>query len=329
MTATGPVTARRGEGVTTSDADLETKVVAVYAQNRFGVNDRLAITPGVRYENIHQEQFNTITRRSGTANTDVVSPNLGTTYQIGGNSMLFANIGRAFRAPTFVDAFDATTSAERDLDPSFAWTYEAGARTSPWSWLTADIAAFLFDFEDQVVISGGVAQNFDTKSVGAEGSLDVGLVRLLTGAGRDEKPDHEFSLGGSFSLLDTEFKNGAFSGKELPYAPNQQFGWYGRYEWGNRATAQLQGRWVAEQFADNANTVAENAAATLGEIPSYSVWDLNLLGAITDTISLSAGVRNLFDKKYIVQRDSFFRGIVPGADRTYYVGTKIAFGPRG
>lgn len=326
-TATGPVTARRGEGTTTSDADLETKVFAGYLQNRFGLTQNFNVTPGLRYENIHQEQFNTVTRRSGTANTNIVLPNLGTTYQMPRNTLLFANIGRAFRPPTFADAFDATTSADRNLDPSFAWTYETGVRTHPWTWLNADLAAFLFDFKDQVVISGGVASNFDTKSQGLEGNFEIGLGRLIRGIDFNEpEPDNEFSLGAGFTLVDTEFKNGTFSGKELPYAPNQQYTWFGRYDWKNRASAQLQGRWVGEQFADNANTVAHNASGTLGEIPSYTVWDLNLLASLTDRISLSAGVRNLFDKEYIVQRDTFFRGVVPGADRTYYAGTKITFG---
>lgn len=328
IVATGPTpTSReRGTGKVTEDRDFNTLALAVYAQNEFRLTDRFSITPGLRYEYIEQEREDTLTGTRGTKLTDILLPGIGLKYTFAPQSVAYANVSRAFRPPTFSDVFDPFTSASRDLDAGTAITYEVGFRANPYEWLLLDASLFRFDFEDQVVISQNVAGNFDTRSQGAEGTVEIGLFGLLRHlASENGLPSvHELYLRSGFTAQDTEFLNGEFVGNELPFAPEQMYTFGAVYEWRKQASVQLQAHWVDEQLADNANTVTPSKDGTIGILPNYTVWDLNL-NYDYKRLSLAAGIRNLFDEEYIAERNTFFRGVVPGPDRTFYVGLTVKY----
>lgn len=328
IVGTGPTpkSLSRGSGTITSDIGFNTLALAAYVQNEFRLTDRFSVTPGLRYEYIEQERKDILGDTEGSKFTDILLPGIGLKYSVAPETIAYANVSRAFRPPTFNDSFDPTTSASRDLDAGKAITYEVGFRSNPYEWLRLDAALFRFDFEDQVVISQNVASNFDTRSQGAEGTAQLGLIGLLRHLAPESGPnsDHELYLTGGFTVQDTEFLDGAFVGNELPFAPDQMYTFGARYEWRKQASVQLQGRRVDDQFTDNANTVAPSADGIIGVMPIYTVWDLNL-NYDYKPLSVAAGVRNLFDEKYIAERNTFFRGVTAGPNRTFYVGLSVQY----
>src|SRR5690606_40364234 len=72
--------------------------VALYAQNRFLLSDRLAVTAGLRAESYEQQRHDRRlagAARADTSNTEVM-PGVGVTYQLESGLQVFASVDEAF-----------------------------------------------------------------------------------------------------------------------------------------------------------------------------------------------------------------------------------------
>ncbi|MBF0376425.1 MAG: TonB-dependent receptor [Desulfamplus sp.] len=89
-------------------------------KNTFG--ERLTATAGFREQVIYGE--------TGTPDYDRFLPSLGLTYKINEQLNIFANTGKAFRAPTFNNLYYESSFmvGNPDLKPEEGWTYETGAK---------------------------------------------------------------------------------------------------------------------------------------------------------------------------------------------------------
>lgn len=319
-------TSRQGDGVSTSYEELTSFVLAAYAQEELELFDRLAIVPGVRFEHIQQ------TRRDLFAGTPEQSvdysvwvPGLGLKLELMPSSVAYANVTRSFRPPSFGDSFNpAIAASSLDLKASTAWTYEGGVRLQPYPWLQADLGGFYTSFEDQVVVSAGVADNYDTRFYGFEGSAQVGLLGLASRTAG--APPTELFLQGGLSLIDASFANGEFEGNTLPYAAKVSASFGALLELDGLASLTFQGRHVGARFTDNANTREEDAIGSIGELEAYTVFDAKARWRVAEPLTLHLGVNNLFDAIYATQRrNGSQKGLFPGPTRTFYVAANASF----
>ncbi len=317
-------------GTTIENAELGTVAYAVYAQNEFGVTDRLKITPGLRLEFIRLTRDDFVRARSGESASQEPIPALGASYRIADGTFVFAGVQRSFKAPEFREAIDPTTGTDQDLAAQRGINYELGLRANPIDWFSAETSLFWLDFDNQVVSEGGRLVNAQaTRHKGIEASLGLGLTRLLRGPFRLALPEWLGDLGLHYALtlLDTEFTRGQFEGNRLPFAPGSQHYWSLRHTHPIGLATSLDGRLVGEQFPDSANTRPENAAGTLGVIPGYTVWDANLEYRWKTWGSAFFAVRNLFDNRYFTFRGNLAGspGIFPSPDRTFEGGLSFRF----
>jgi Fe(3+) dicitrate transport protein len=324
-------TSREGDSILTSDEDLTTLALALYAQNEFQITRRLSIIPGLRFEHIEQSREDVLAGTSRESSTyDVWVPGVGLLYELARDTQLYANVTRSFRPPTFGDTFNPATGASNfDLEASTAWTYEAGIRANPYPWLLADLGGFYTRFKDQVIVSAGTASNFDTKTYGFEGVAEVGLLGLghaLRTGEKDYDGAHEVSLRAGATLVQAEFLDGAFEGNDLPYIPHQSLSFGIRYDYRDQFSLLFQGRYSGDRYTDNANTVEENEIGTIGQLEAYTVFDVKARWKVSEHVSLNAGVNNLFDESYGTQRRTGSqKGIFPGPTRVFYISSTITF----
>ena len=76
------------------------------------------------------------------------------------------------------------------------------------------------------------------------------------------------------------------------YAPEYIIRTGVNYRWRDRAKVSLLGTFVDDHFADDGNTVAF-------QVPAYMTWDLTAEVKVwKESISLMAGINNLFDEDY-------------------------------
>lgn len=86
---------------------------------------------------------------------DIFLPSAGVNYKVSEPFHLFANAGKAFRAPTFNDLYykgDVLTG-NPDLKPESGWTYEVGGKLDT-DFMKVRLAAFFMTYDDKIETSG-------------------------------------------------------------------------------------------------------------------------------------------------------------------------------
>lgn len=134
--------------------------------------ERLIATLGAREQIIDGE--------SGTPNYDIFLPSFGLTYNLTDNLNLFANTGKAFRAPTYNQLYYSSSFlvGNPNLMPEKGWTYEIGIKKKT-KYLNASVALFNMNYTNKIEIdrSIGYPQTYynagDYESKGIEWNIDL------------------------------------------------------------------------------------------------------------------------------------------------------------
>src|SRR5690606_16127827 len=130
-----------------------------YLQNRFLVNEQLAITAGLRGERYEQQrrdrrrtaaQGNT----AGSSNTEWL-PGLGFTYDLNNELQLFGSAYKAFSPALNSDALDALSDQQLDAERSV--NVELGLRGGNER-LRYEMAWFRMDFDNQIIPANSNSQ---------------------------------------------------------------------------------------------------------------------------------------------------------------------------
>ncbi len=305
-------------GTLTADQDSEAKSLALYGQNRFVVNDRLAITPGLRIESYSQKDKNLLTSVAGKTNNTEFVPGIGATWQLSPEAQLFTGVFRGFSpamlSQSIIGGVDQRLDAERSVN------IEVGVRGKLEN-ARYELTAFQMDFSNQIVnqaASSGVTQTNagQTLNQGVEG-----LLMMELGQGWSGDVNFTYLPTAKYNSNRTGSTDNVY-GNRLPYAPELTTNLGLAYK-RDALTTRVSGTYVSSQFVDALNTVAESTDGRQGLIPSYVVLNLSARYQLNPKTSLFAAVRNLGDKKYIASRNP--DGIFPGAVRNFEVGMSYKF----
>ncbi|CAN5616550.1 Fe(3+) dicitrate transport protein FecA [soil metagenome] len=333
---------------------------SIFAENLFHFG-RLSITPGMRLEFFQQsldEDVNTTKPAgellsssdfsfvplfslgasyvllegqqvvAGWAGDGKSAQDVASTVTAGGPARLevYGTVSQAYRPRTYGELVPTGPGSivNGDLEEGHSLQFELGLRGKPLPYLTFDLGAFSFNFEDQVgdititnangtfTSTGNVG---DARYMGIEAATELGVLSMINGGA--ESPYGRFNLYGNITLLDTEFTTGPNKGFDTTYAPDYQIKVGGIYRWKEMVKVGLLGTFVDDSFADANNTLSHF-------IPAHAVWDLTAEVNFWDgRIGVLAGINNLFDENFYAEiRDE---GIVPAYGRNYYGGVSLKF----
>jgi Fe(3+) dicitrate transport protein len=83
----------------------------------------------------------------------------------------------------------------------------------------------------------------------------------------------------------------------------------------------------SKQYSDTANTVAESADGSVGQIPGFRAWNAQVSWKVPGRkgFDIFAGLNNLTDKRYYTSNVDGNAGRMVGAPRTVYVQGRYAF----
>jgi iron complex outermembrane recepter protein len=303
-----------------------------YIQGKLSILDNVDIHAGVRHTNVKLEvKDNFITGtgangdNSGSVEYQKTTPVIGAVWKVTPTFNLYANYGKGFETPTFIEAAYSTTGANAtpnlNLKPSESRNVEIGAKAFIGNNTQVNLNLFRITTKDELVVSNSASGRSvytnanDTKRTGAELSIDSQF-------------DHNISTYFSYSLLnakfDSAFTNSATppvtinSGNFIPGTYKTQL--YGEVAWKyvplgfNTA---LEGRYNSKAYVNDANTDAA---------PSYTIF--NLRAGLEQNIANwnfkeFVRIENMFDKAYIGSvriNDSNLRFFEPAAGRNYLLG---------
>jgi Fe(3+) dicitrate transport protein len=324
----GDLTSDRGPNLR-FDALRESRIAALFAENLFRIG-RFTVTPALRLEYNEQtmEERVNVSKPAPQVlineSRDELVPlgGLGITYDVHGDTEVYANVSSAYKPPTYADAFPTGggDTFSDNLDAGQVVNTEIGYRGSPTQWSTFDASLFRIDYDNRFGRVGSNLQNVGRSvNQGLSLSGEIDLHDLING-----ESDFDVSFYCSYQYLDAEFEGGPLAGRTPQYAPENMLRTglivQQRKEW--KVAAML--THLSDHFADDGNTA--NFA-----IPAYTVLDLtaeakiwsSTVGGVDAEVWALCGINNLLDEDYFSRVRG--NGIDPANERNYYIGLRAEF----
>lgn len=289
------------------------------------VDDRMAwqawrVTPGLRFEHIAARRRDAAGQQRFESNNDKPLPALNIAYLATPALTLFGNYGSSFGP---VQNFQLNSqSASNPLQPEVAHTFELGGRYKT-AGLSAEATLFKLRFDNQILqVPGLVPATFRnlgaTDHEGLETALDYRFSRDGALAGLDAYANYNYTRALQAS--------GDTAGRDVPFYSRNTGSIGLRYVRG-ALSLNLSGTAQSKQYADAANTVAEDADGGNGLVPGFHLWNAQAgwKFASQPRLDLLAGVNNLADTRYYTRNVDGNAGRMVGAPRTAYLQLRLAF----
>jgi Fe(3+) dicitrate transport protein len=299
------------------DWQFRDRAWAGYISDAIGfADDRFVVTPGVRYEHLDATYRNLVNGTSFTNNVRNALPGLTLGFKASDRWYVYADAQRSLRAPQVTQIVFGD-----NLDSELAWNYELGARFNPTARTVIHADLYRIDFDKQIQLDN------TTRTYGNIGKTTHQGLEADVAWSPDALDGLKLTAG--YAYLDAEQRSGQYEGLRVPYTSRNQVNLGASYTRGHMTVA-LTGYYFSSAYTDAANTRAENAIASVGRLPSYSVWNAQwtqtLMTRGNSVLTGSLAVNNLFDKQY------WFRGIdtspwgrQPAPTRSVTVGLELAF----
>jgi len=301
-----------------------------YIQSKLSVLPSVDLHAGLRRTKVRLEvEDNFITgvgsngNNSGSVSYEKTTPVVGATWKINPSVNLYANYGKGFETPTFIEAaFNSTAinaTPNLSLKPSESENFEIGAKTFLGPNTQANLTLFYITTKDEIVTNQTLAGRStftnanDTKRTGAELSVDsnfnYGLSTFFSYSLLNAKFDSNFTPTGGTLIQ---------SGNRIPGTYRSQI--YGELAWKYEPLGFMtafEGRHNSKVYVNDRNT---------DTAPSYTIFNLRA-GFEQNFANWNfreyLRVENMFDKEYIGSvrvNDGNALFFEPGADRNYLLG---------
>ncbi|MFJ5447021.1 TonB-dependent receptor family protein [Methylobacillus methanolivorans] len=302
-----------------------------YIQAQWSILDNLDLHAGARRTKvvlkINDNLLNVGGDNGGTVSYEKTTPVVGAVWKLTPAWNVYANFGKGFETPTFVEAAYATTAITSgpnlSLKPSESRNFEIGTKAIIGNNTTANLTLFTVRTDDELVISGNLAGRTSyrnaskTKRNGAEFSIE-------------SKFDNNIAFFGSYTLLNAKFDssyqslNGPVdSGNIIPGTYHSQI--YSEISWKHQASGfntAFEARRNSKTYVNDTNT------ATAG---SYTIF--NIRAGFQQKLqnwrfSEYVRVENIFDKEYVGSirvNDSANRFYEPSAGRNWLLGLNATY----
>jgi iron complex outermembrane receptor protein len=308
------------------DYDVDSGVVAAYADWRRPLATRWALEAGVRVEHARYDYDN----RMIAGNTDEngvpcpggclyarpadrsddftnVAPRLGLVWSATDATTVYASVARGFRAPEATELYRLQRQQSvADLDSETADSVELGLRWRSAEF-SADVAAFHMDKRDVILrdsagfnVSGG-----RTRHVGVEYQADWAVLDAWTLSAAGTFADHEYRFNAAVEQGEV-----ITSGNDVDTAPRDIHGLRLRHD-GAWLEAELEWLWVGAYWANAANTARYGG---------HDVGNLRVSFEPARNWLVSLRVTNLADGPYADRADFAFGDYryFPGRGRAYF-----------
>lgn len=307
---------------------------AVYLQDRIAFGEDLIVTPGIRVETVNSKTYtlrenDADTYETGNKPTTGVIPGVGVVYGTK-RASVFGNMHYGFAPPRITSSVSTRSAQTQQLQGDRGISYEIGTRGQQLPWLRAEATGFLSNYMNQVGVNpdangeGNLADIGATNIFGVESGLVFSidkLVKALPNAGL-----HVVDLGARYTFSHATFRYGAMAGNFLSYAPLHSLNGNLDIEHRTGFGGQLAYTFVSSQYADGANTVAEDVYGVVGLIKERHIFDATGHYRWRDTgLTFRLSVKNVLDTTYVIARRP--EGIFPGPYRQVLLGIRWEFEP--
>jgi iron complex outermembrane receptor protein len=304
-----------------------------YIQGKLSVLDSVDIHAGLRHTNVTlQVNDHLPPDNGGSVEYQKTTPVIGAVWKVTPIFNLYANYGRGFETPTFIEAAYSTTAANStpnlSLKPSESRNIEIGAKAFLGDNTQANLNLFRVTTDDELVVSASDAGRSvytnasRTKRTGAELSIDSKFANNISTYFSYSLLNAQFEDSFTFKPTSTTTKT-VFAGNVIPGTYKTQL--YGEVAWKYAPlgfNTAFEGRHNSKVYVDDINSDAA---------PSYTIFNLRA-GLEQNLLNWNfkefARLENLFDKDYIGSvriNDGNSRYFEPASGRTYLLGLNVNY----
>lgn len=312
--------------------DNKVDSVGGYGQVEWQPLQRLSVFGGLRYTEVSFRSTDYYIvgvnpDDSGTAKFSAWTPVAGALFRATETLNLYANAGRSFETPTFIElAYRNTGSGLNfDLRPALSDHYEVGAKTFLGPNTRVNAALFHVDTSDEIVVDTTVGGRTTYKNAG--GTKRQGLELSV-----DSDLGHGFFVYGAYTYLKAEYTDSftgggatpvtVAAGSQLPGVPQSFL--FLDLVWRHAASGfyvGMENRLSSRIYANDTNTAFADG---------YQVSDLRVgVNRRIDrfTVQVFARMNNMFDELFIsglAVNDSGGYFYAPAAERNFLAGVSAS-----
>lgn len=288
----------------------------------FYVDDQIAfgqwrITPGIRYEHIGLKRLNVMTAYQEQRTTSQALPALNVAYRLDQAWTLFTNYNTSFGSVQNLQL--NLNPLGNPLEPEKAKTIELGAR---YRLPRLNLQATVFDlrFSNQLQLQGTTGY---FANIGK--TLHQGL---------ESGADYAFANGGPFrgwrgfanvTYTRAVLQAGANAGNDLPNYSRVSDSLGLHYDQGDWSF-NVSGTHQSRQYSDEANTKVASADGSVGPMPGYRLWNLQVARRqLAGGMQLSMGINNLANVATFTRTVDPNKGQLAGAPRMVWMQLRLAY----
>ena len=321
------------------------KNLSFFSENIIYLNEKVSITPGLRYEYIRTESdgffkktnrdaagnviFDELINNSELRKRNFILLGLGASYKLSDSFEVYFNISENYRSVTFADisVFNPAYMINSNISDESGSTTDIGIRGTYKEFISYDLSTFLLAYNSRIgfvqrVTSGGNVKSErgnvgDARILGFESIIDFNIAEIFL----KKNENTIFNYFINFSFIDSEYTNSkepGVEGKKVEFIPkvNLKTGTkigFKDFIFGFQYT------YLSDQFTDSSNAINSNLSGVIGIIPQYDVFDISTSYSLKE-FKFESGINNLFNKKYFTRRATGYPGpgIIPSSPRTLY-----------
>ncbi len=305
-------------GVTVNRNTIDTLINSVFARVAIPVTDQLTLGAEARYTDERKTIVDGASGRTFEFDDDYVTPRFSVDYEFGNNSLLFASVAKGVKSGgANTTSFAGLADDERFYGPDTNWTYELGVKSGILQ-NRANIYAtvFLIDWSDLQTPSTPTGAPINTPTIttnlgsaeskGLELAADIRLTDFLKIDGTLAYIDATYDEGTISARIARAricdgtvcAANGDISGNQLPRSSDWQYSLGALLE--TDLTDGVEGYFRADLVGQSRQFVSE---VNVTEIQPRTLVNLSA-GVTRGNFTLSAFVKNLFDRRYVA--NAFF-----------------------
>jgi len=335
-----------------SDYDFPSFNFSAFIEHIFNLNNKLSITPGIRYEYISTSAigqfrksesdlvgtplFDTVVSFANkNENRDFIIGGIGINYKLSNKIELYSNFSQNYRSINFSDM--QISNPNFIIDPKLkderGYNSDIGVRGKIKNKLYFDASVYMLFYNNRI----GTRLTTDTvwfkpiqyrtnisqsRTIGFEMMIEADWIKLLSINDNENK----LSTFINFSYNNANYINSdilAFKNKKVELVPPivLKTGFSFTKE---KYSLSYQFSYTKEHFSDATNSENQVSNAVVGLIYSYFTMDLSCK-MIFKSIQLETGINNLSNEIYFTRRATGYPGpgIIPSMPRSFYLCLQI------
>ncbi len=323
------------------DLDFTTTNIAPFAENIFRFTEKFSVTPGIRYEYIHNtiKGYTDETVDGSTVNSNnsknryVPLFGIGTQYKTSVTTNIYANISQAYSPVTYnqLTPLGSVSKIDPKLKDAKGFNTDIGWRGTFGNYLNFDVNAFYLGYNNRIGLIELTDANGNpyTYRTNIANSVSKGVETYIEFRPTKITPRNNagnISFFNSFAYINAKYRSGPYKGNSVEYAPQiiNRFG----LTWSKKifsATYVISS--TSKSYGDAGNSVLSPDDPITGIIPAYTVIDFSSTIKLKNNCNLKFGVNNLANKNYFTKRTDEYPGpgIIPAIGRSLYFSFGASF----